>query len=179
MLSWKDFLWKKKGISPDALKSSAQLRLHGESGKFCLMFCQFCLLPWAATSVLFVCGGGSVCKLVIGCSSYNVGMLTPDKHSSLVFAAALESLQSDFSFHKPNMDKMCLSESFQMFLQGLLNIWCYKSASESEKGCRGVKEKPTFWWQRRVFFRFDQYVSWASCLPLLCLSAAVSFKPLD
>lgn len=26
---------KQNGISPDALKSRAQLRLHGESGKFC------------------------------------------------------------------------------------------------------------------------------------------------
>lgn len=66
----------KKGTPPDVSKSSAQLRLHGESGKFR----SFCLRPRAATSALFVSGGGSVCKLVIGCSCYHVGMLTPDKH---------------------------------------------------------------------------------------------------
>lgn len=68
-------------VSPDVSKSSAQLRLQGESGKFRRMFCQLCLLPRAATSALFVCGGGGVCKVAHGCFSHNVGMLTPDKRS--------------------------------------------------------------------------------------------------
>lgn len=75
---------KKNGISPDVLKSSAQLRLHGESGKFDWMFCQLCLPPQAATSALFACGGGSVCKVMNGCFSHNVGMLTPDKRSFFI-----------------------------------------------------------------------------------------------